>query len=232
MTMTFVVMGLGTVFNALTNRRDPTSGLTAPILQALAISLVPVAMIVLATQLPGLQAGLLTTSLTGLQWLECVGLALLLPLVIEVSKWIRRRRARVAVVDAQRPRSTGRDRAVRPAWVARGHSAHSVGRNPGDDRGRPAAAVPAEAPAESTVGDPAGDGDVRAGRGHLVDERVDRRGGRRPGHHGQRRPVGDRAGGAGLGRVHPDRQQGRRPDRPQAGLRAGSARLRGRRRWR
>ena len=81
MTMTFVVMGLGTVFNALTNRRDPTSGLTAPILQALAISLVPVAMIVLATQLPGLQAGLLTTSLTGLQWLECVGLALLLPLV-------------------------------------------------------------------------------------------------------------------------------------------------------
>ena len=58
MTMTFVVMGLGTVFNALTNRRDPTSGLTAPILQALAISLVPVALIVLATQLPGLQAGL------------------------------------------------------------------------------------------------------------------------------------------------------------------------------
>ena len=26
LTMTFVVMGLGTVFNALTNRRDPTSG--------------------------------------------------------------------------------------------------------------------------------------------------------------------------------------------------------------
>ena len=48
-------------------------------------------MIVLATQLPGLQAGLLTTSLTGLQWLECVGLALVLPLVVEVSKWIRRR---------------------------------------------------------------------------------------------------------------------------------------------
>jgi len=101
MTMTFVVMGLGTVFNALTNRRDPTSGLTAPILQALAISLVPVAMIVLATQLPGLQAGLLTTSLTGLQWLECVGLALLLPFVIEVSKAVRRRRFVVAaIVDA------------------------------------------------------------------------------------------------------------------------------------
>ena len=98
MTMAFVVMGLGTVFNALTNRRDPTSGLTAPILQALAISLVPVAMIVLATQLPGLQAGLLTTSLTGLQWLECVGLALLLPIVIEVSKLVRRRHAGAVVV--------------------------------------------------------------------------------------------------------------------------------------
>ena len=29
LTMTFVVMGLGTVFNALTNRRDPASGLDA-----------------------------------------------------------------------------------------------------------------------------------------------------------------------------------------------------------
>jgi Ca2+-transporting ATPase len=102
MTMTFAVMGLGTVFNALTNRRDPTSGLTPPILQALAISLVPVALIVLATQLPGLQAALLTTSLTGPQWLETVGLALVLPLVIEVSKWIRRRRApAIGLVDAQ-----------------------------------------------------------------------------------------------------------------------------------
>jgi Ca2+-transporting ATPase len=109
LTMTFVVMGLGTVFNALTNRRDPTSGLTAPILQALAISLVPVAMIVLATQLPGLQSALLTTSLSGLQWLECVGLALLLPLVVEVSKWIRRRRAPAApVVDAQHAVTPGR----------------------------------------------------------------------------------------------------------------------------
>ena len=67
--MTFVVMGLGTVFNALTNRRDPTNGLSPPILQALAISLVPVALVVLATQLPGLQAALLTAPLTGPQWL-------------------------------------------------------------------------------------------------------------------------------------------------------------------
>jgi Ca2+-transporting ATPase len=102
MTMAFVVMGLGTVFNALTNRRDPTSGLTAPILKALAISLVPVAMIVLATELPVLQGALMTVSLTGAQWLSCLGLALALPLVIEGSKWIRRRNTpTVTVIDAQ-----------------------------------------------------------------------------------------------------------------------------------
>jgi P-type Ca2+ transporter type 2C len=92
MTMTFVVMGLGTVFNALTNRRDPTTGLTPPILKAALISLVPAAMIVLATQLPAWQKGLLTTGLTGTQWVEAVALALLLPVVIESSKWVRRRR--------------------------------------------------------------------------------------------------------------------------------------------
>ena len=64
MTMTFVVMGLGTTFNALVNRRDPTSGLTPPIAKALAIGLVPVGMLFLATQLPSLQAGLLTVPLT------------------------------------------------------------------------------------------------------------------------------------------------------------------------
>jgi Ca2+-transporting ATPase len=93
LTMTFVVMGLGTVFNALTNRRDPGTGLSPPILTALGVSLVPIAMIFLATQLPSLQEGLLTTSLTGPQWLAAIGLALALPVIIEASKWIRRTRA-------------------------------------------------------------------------------------------------------------------------------------------
>jgi Ca2+-transporting ATPase len=98
LTMTFVVMGLGTVFNALTNRRDPASGLEAPILKAIAISLVTIVMLVLATQLPGLQAGLLTVDLTGKQWLACAGLAALLPIVIESSKWLRRRKAAAPTV--------------------------------------------------------------------------------------------------------------------------------------
>jgi Ca2+-transporting ATPase len=103
LTMTFVVMGLGTVFNAVTNRRDPASGVAPPVLKAAGIALVPIALIVLATDLPGLQGGMLTTSLTGPQWLACIGLALLLPLVIEGSKWLRRRRApAVRVVDVER----------------------------------------------------------------------------------------------------------------------------------
>ncbi len=48
----------------------------------------------------------------------------------------------------------------------------------------------------------------------------------RPRHDGQRRAVGDRARGARLRRVHPDRQQGRRPDRAQARVRPRAARLR------
>jgi Ca2+-transporting ATPase len=92
MTMAFVVMGLGTVFNALTNRRDPASGLTPPILQAAAISVVPVALLVSATEIGFLQRSLLTQELTGMQWLACIGLALALPVVIEASKWIRRLR--------------------------------------------------------------------------------------------------------------------------------------------
>jgi Ca2+-transporting ATPase len=92
LTMTFAVMGLGTVFNALTNRRDPASGLTPPILTALAVALVPIALIFLATQLPSLQRGLLTTPLTGPQWLAAISLSLAHPLVIEVGTWIRRRR--------------------------------------------------------------------------------------------------------------------------------------------
>jgi Ca2+-transporting ATPase len=91
-TMTFVVMGLGTVWNALSNRRAPASGLDAPIFKAVVVSLFPIVMLVLATQLPSLQSGLLTVSLSGREWLACIGLSLLLPIVIEGNKWLHRRR--------------------------------------------------------------------------------------------------------------------------------------------
>jgi Ca2+-transporting ATPase len=107
MTMCFVVVGLGTVFSGLVMRRDPTSGLTPPILGALKVLAIPVALVVLATELGFLQRGLMTTSLDGLQWLACLGLALILPIVVEADKWIRRRRlpgpAPAPVVDVVNP---------------------------------------------------------------------------------------------------------------------------------
>src|SRR3954454_20640688 len=109
MTMTFVVMGLGTVLNALVNRRDPTSGLTGPVMKAVAIGVVPVVMLFLATQLPTLQKGLLTAPLTPHEWLTCAGLAALLPLVIETSKFLRRRAAlRAPLLDTRRAVAPGR----------------------------------------------------------------------------------------------------------------------------
>ena len=92
MTMTFVVMGLGTAFNALVNRRDPTSGLVPPLAKALVIGLVPVGMVFLATQLPTLRSGLLTVPLTPHEWFVCTALAALLPIAVELGKAVRRRR--------------------------------------------------------------------------------------------------------------------------------------------
>jgi Ca2+-transporting ATPase len=91
MTMCFVVVGLGTVFSGLVMRREPSSGLTAPVLGAIKILVIPVALIVLATELGFMQRGLLTQSLDGLQWLACIGLALVVPIVVELDKLIRRR---------------------------------------------------------------------------------------------------------------------------------------------
>jgi P-type Ca2+ transporter type 2C len=121
MTMTFVVMGLGTVGNALVNRRDPASGLAPPILKALAIGLIPIGLVVLATRVDFLQRSLLTQPLTGMQWLACLGLACALPVVVEVAKWIRRSRAPEAALDARR--------AVTPAW-ARGDAEPVPGTSP------------------------------------------------------------------------------------------------------
>ncbi len=91
MTMCFVVVGLGTVFSGLVMRRDPSSGLVPPVLGAIKVLVIPAALVVLATELNFLQRGLLTQPLNGPQWLACLGLALILPIVVEVDKWIRRR---------------------------------------------------------------------------------------------------------------------------------------------
>ena len=65
-----------------------------PMLTAVKWSVIPAGLLVLSTELDFLQHGLLAQSLTGLQWLACIGLALAMPIVVEIDKWVHRRRQR------------------------------------------------------------------------------------------------------------------------------------------
>ena len=91
MTMAFVVMSLGTLLSGLSIRRDPGSGLTAPIAKALGILSIPALITVVATEWGLLQRFLMTESLSGYQWLVSIGLAAVVLLVIEAEKAVRRR---------------------------------------------------------------------------------------------------------------------------------------------
>ncbi len=91
MTMAFVVMALGTVFSGLVLRRDPESGLAAPLLGAVKTLSIPVLITIVAVEWTFMQRLLSTTSLSGGQWLAAIGLALVVPVTIELSKIPRRR---------------------------------------------------------------------------------------------------------------------------------------------
>jgi len=114
MTMTFMVLGLGTVGNAITNRRDPAGGLAPPIVKAAGIGLITVGLLVLATRADFLQHALLTQPLTGPQWLACLALALVLPVVVETAKLIRRSRVPRVAIDPVEAVTPGRGRAPIP----------------------------------------------------------------------------------------------------------------------
>ncbi|MFD9661062.1 cation-translocating P-type ATPase [Rhodococcus sp. NPDC059968] len=92
MTTAFVVLSFGSILAGLVMRRDPESGLTAPILTALKILSVPIVVTVFAVEIGFLQDLLMTTSLTGAQWLACLGWSLIIPIVVEAEKALRRRR--------------------------------------------------------------------------------------------------------------------------------------------
>jgi Ca2+-transporting ATPase len=96
MTMTFVILGLGTIGTGLALRRDPEPGLTAPWGKAVWMLTVPAAFLVASTEMEFLQRWLDTTPLSGQQWLVCIAGSLLVVLVVEVDKAIRRRRVRSA----------------------------------------------------------------------------------------------------------------------------------------
>ena len=72
-------------------RRDPESGLAPPILVAVKWLSIPLALTIASIEIGFLQRILGTTSLDGRQWLVCLGLSLVVPVVVELDKWIRRR---------------------------------------------------------------------------------------------------------------------------------------------
>lgn len=90
-TMTFAIAALGSVFGGLVIRRDPESGLAPPILVAVKWLSIPLALTIASIEIGFLQRILGTTSLDGRQWLVCLGLSLVVPVVVELDKWIRRR---------------------------------------------------------------------------------------------------------------------------------------------
>ncbi|WP_430331241.1 cation-translocating P-type ATPase [Rhodococcus sp. ACT016] len=92
MTMTFVVLSFGSILGGLVMRRDPDSGLAPPIVGAVRILSIAVVITVFAVEIGFLQELLMTTSLTGGQWLACIGWSLIVPVVVEAEKALRRRR--------------------------------------------------------------------------------------------------------------------------------------------
>ncbi|EKT81557.1 calcium-transporting ATPase [Rhodococcus opacus M213] len=92
MTTAFAVLSFGSILAGLVMRRDPESGLTPPILGALKILSIPTIVTVFAVEAGFLQDLLMTTSLTGGQWLACLGWSLIIPIVVEAEKAFRRRR--------------------------------------------------------------------------------------------------------------------------------------------
>ncbi|WP_396667637.1 cation-translocating P-type ATPase [Microbacterium sp. R86528] len=99
-TMAFVVAAFGAILSGLVMRRDPESGLVAPILTAVKWLSIPVVLTVAAVEIEFMQRFVGTTALDGGEWLVCLGLALIVPIFVEIEKAIRRnRRAKVASSD-------------------------------------------------------------------------------------------------------------------------------------
>ncbi len=94
--MTFGILAISTMFLAISLRRGVIPGWDGPYLPYLLWMLVPAVLTVLAIELPLFQRMLLTTSLTGSQWLAVWGVALIVPVVIEIDKAIRRARGEKA----------------------------------------------------------------------------------------------------------------------------------------
>lgn len=91
-TMGFAVMALATALSGFVMRKTTTSAFARPTVIPALLTFAGVAITVAATEMPFLQRLLLTTELTGAQWVVCLGLALVFAVTVEVEKAVRRRR--------------------------------------------------------------------------------------------------------------------------------------------
>jgi Ca2+-transporting ATPase len=92
MTMTFGVAAFTGTFMAVAQRRDPTPFWVGPFWPYCGWLSIGAALTWLAIELPLLQRWLLTTTLTGSQWLAVLGLSLVAPSAAELDKAWRRHR--------------------------------------------------------------------------------------------------------------------------------------------
>jgi len=100
MTMTFVIMGLGTIGSAVALRRDPDYGFKAPWGKAIVWLVWPVLTLILCTQLDFLQNWLDLTALSPNQWLICILLALFVVIVIVADTALRNKKAKAQLAAA------------------------------------------------------------------------------------------------------------------------------------
>jgi magnesium-transporting ATPase (P-type) len=92
MTMAFCVVGISTILSGFAMRHELLPATTQPLLRFSATLGAGALIVVLSTQFQFLQRWLLTTSLTAPQWGAVLGLALVMPLVVEADKLVRRLR--------------------------------------------------------------------------------------------------------------------------------------------
>jgi P-type Ca2+ transporter type 2C len=92
-TMGFAVMALATAFAGFVMRRTEAPALSGRLTRSALLTAAGVVLTLAATEIGFFQRWLHTTSLTGDQWLICLGLALVFPIGVEAEKaWHRRAR--------------------------------------------------------------------------------------------------------------------------------------------
>lgn len=92
MTMAFVVMGLSTAFAGFVFRQARASAFSGPQLRAIALVAASAVILLASTELGLLREQFMTVALSPEQWLACIGLALPMPIAVEIDKTISRRR--------------------------------------------------------------------------------------------------------------------------------------------